>query len=47
MAKRKVGNQIASLTPDQKKSGIDLISMSSDGVQHTVEKLSTRATILL
>ncbi len=47
MAKRKAGNQTANLTPDQKKSGIDPIYLSTDGVRHTVEKLSTRATTLL
>jgi len=41
------GNQIASLTPDQKKSGIDPIYLAVEGVQHTVGKLSTRATTLL
>ncbi len=47
MAKRRVGSQIASLTPDQKKSRIDPIYLVSDNVQHTVGKLSTRATTLL
>jgi hypothetical protein len=47
MAKRRADNQIDSLTPDQKKSAIDLIYLSADGVQHTVGKLSTRATTLL
>jgi hypothetical protein len=47
MAKRKVGSQIANLTPDQKKSGIDLIYLAIEGVQHTIEKLSTRAITLL
>jgi hypothetical protein len=43
----KTGNQIASLTPDQKKSRIDPIYLASGDVRHTVEKLSTRATTLL
>jgi hypothetical protein len=47
MVKRKAGNQIANLTPDQKKSGIDPIYLAIDNVPHTVEKLSTRATTLL
>jgi len=47
MAKRRAGSQIASLTLDQKKSWIDPIYLASDDVQHTVGKLSTRATTLL
>jgi hypothetical protein len=47
MAKRRVGSQIISLAPDHKKSGIDLIYLISEGVQHTVEKLLTSATTLL
>jgi hypothetical protein len=47
MPKRRAGNQIASLTLDQKKSGIDPIYLAADDVQHTVEKLLTRATTLL
>ncbi len=47
MAKRKVGSQIANLTLDQKKSGINLIYLAAEGVQHIVEKLSTIATTLL
>jgi hypothetical protein len=47
MAKRKAKSQIASLTPDQKKSGIELIYLSANGVQHIIEKLSTRVTTLL
>jgi hypothetical protein len=47
MVKRKAGNQIANLTPDQKKSGIDPIYLAIDNVPHTIEKLSTRATTLL
>jgi len=41
------GVKIASLTPDQKKSKIDPIYLSTDGVRHTIGKLSTRATTLL
>jgi hypothetical protein len=47
MAKRKVRNQIANLTSDQKKSGIDPIYLASDDVRHTIGMLSTRATSLL
>ncbi len=47
MAKRRAGSQIASLTPDQKKSGIDPIYLVVDDVRHTVGKLSTRASTLL
>jgi hypothetical protein len=44
MVERKVGSQIGSLTPDHKKSGIDPIPVCAEGVQHTVGKLSRRAT---
>jgi hypothetical protein len=47
MAKRRPRNQIANLTPDQKKSGIDPIYLAADNVRHTVGKFSTRATTLL
>jgi hypothetical protein len=47
MAKRKAESQPVSLTPNQIKSGIDLIYLAADNVQHTVGKLSTRATTLL
>ncbi len=47
MAKRKAKSQIGNLTPNHSKSGIDLIPMHVDDVQHTVGKLSTRATTLL
>jgi len=47
MAKRKIGSQTASLAPDQKKSGIDLIYLATDDVRHTIGKLSRRATTLL
>jgi hypothetical protein len=46
MAKRRAGSQVANLTPDQKKSGIDPIYFSADDVQHIIEKLLTRATTL-
>ncbi len=44
MAKRKVGSQTASLTPNQEKSGIDSIFLALDNVPHTVGKFSTRTT---
>jgi hypothetical protein len=47
MAKRKVDSQIDSLTLDHQKSGIDPTLRRAGGVQHTVGKLSTRATSLL
>jgi hypothetical protein len=47
MAKRRAESQTANLISDQKKSGIDLIYLSANGVQHIVGKLSTRATTLL
>jgi hypothetical protein len=47
MAKRRVESQIVSLTPNQKKSGIDLIYLAEGGVRHTIGKLSTRTTTLL
>jgi hypothetical protein len=47
MAKRRVGSQTASLTFDQKKSGIDPIYLAAEGVQYTNGKLSMRATTLL
>jgi len=47
MAKRRAGSQIASLTPDHKKLGIDPIYLASGVVSHIVGKLSTRATTLL
>ncbi len=47
MAKRRVGNQIDSLTPDHWKVRIGPISLRASGVWHTIEKLSTRDTTLL
>jgi hypothetical protein len=43
MAKRKVGSQTASLTPDHEKLGIDPTFMCAGGVQHIVEKLLMKA----
>jgi len=37
MVKRRAKSQIASLTPDHKKSGIDLIYLVVGGVRHTLE----------
>jgi len=39
--------ETGSLTPDQKKSGIDPIYLAANNMPHTIEKLSTRATTLL
>jgi hypothetical protein len=47
MAKKKVGSQTGSLTPDRGKSGIDPIPLRAGGVRHAVGKLSTRATTLV
>jgi len=47
MAKRRVGSQIGSLTPDHQKSGINPISSREGGVQHIVGKISMRAIALL
>jgi len=47
MAKRRARSQIANLTPNQKKSGIDPIYLAADDVRYTVGKLSTKATTLL
>jgi hypothetical protein len=47
MAKRKAGSQIANLTPDHKKSGIDLIYLAAGGMPHIVGKHLTKATTLL
>jgi len=47
MAKRRAWSQTASLTPDQKKSGIDPIYLAEDNMRHIIGKLSTRATTLL
>jgi len=37
MAKRRAKNQIVSLTPDQKKLGIDPIYLASKGMPHNLE----------
>ncbi len=47
MAKRKVGSQIGSLSPDHKKSGINLIPLRAGGMQHAVGKILTRAITLV
>jgi hypothetical protein len=47
MAKRKAKNQTNNLTSDHGKSGIDRIPLHVGGVQHVVQKLSTRATTLV
>jgi len=47
MTKRRAGSQTVSLTPDQKKSGIDPIYYAKEGVWHIIKKLSTRTTTLL
>jgi hypothetical protein len=43
MAKRKVGRQIGNLTPNHEKLRIDPIPSRAGGVQHAIEKLSTKA----
>jgi len=45
--KKRARSQTASLTPDQKKSGVNPIYLATDNVPHIVGKLSTRATTLL
>jgi len=47
MAKRRARSQIANLILDHKKSGIDLIYLSADNMQHTITKLSMKTTTLL
>jgi hypothetical protein len=47
MGKRRAGSQTDNLTPDHKKSGIDLFPTSDSSVQHGVGKISTRATTLV
>jgi hypothetical protein len=47
MGKRKAGSQTANLTPDHKKSGIDLFPTSELKVQYVVGKILTRATSLV
>ncbi len=45
--KRKAGSQIDNSTPDHKKSRIDPTLVRAGGVQHTIGKLSMRATTFL
>jgi hypothetical protein len=45
--KERAKSQIANLTLDQKKSGIDPIYLAAYDVPHIVGKLSTRATTFL
>jgi hypothetical protein len=47
MTERKAKSQIASLTSDQKKSGIDSIYLATNDVRHTIGKLLMKATTLL
>jgi len=47
MGKRRAGSQTGSLTPDHKKSGIDLFPTSELRVQYVVAKISTRSTSLV
>ncbi len=47
MGERRAGSQTDSLTPDHKKSGIDLFPTSELRVQYVVETISTRATSLI
>ncbi len=47
MGKRRAGSQTGSLTPDNKKSGIDLFPTFELRVQYVVGKISTRATSLV
>jgi hypothetical protein len=41
---KRAGNQTGNLTPDHKKSRIDPTSVCEDGVQHTIEKILSKAT---
>jgi hypothetical protein len=47
MGKRRAGSQTGSLTPDHKKSGIDIFPTSELKVRYVVGKISTRATSLI
>jgi hypothetical protein len=47
MAKKRVGSQIANLTPNQKRSGIDPIYLAANDMQHNIGKLLMKATTLL
>ncbi len=42
MVKSKVENQIGNLTPDHKKSRIDLIFLRASDVKYTIAKILTR-----
>jgi hypothetical protein len=46
MAKRKTRRQTANLILDHKKSRIDSIYLVAGGMQHTIGKISTKATTL-
>jgi hypothetical protein len=47
MGKRRAGSQTGSLTPDHKKSGIDLFPTCELRVRYVVGKILTRATSLV
>jgi hypothetical protein len=47
MAKRKVGSQTDTLTPDHGKSGIDPIPLRAGDVRHIVGKFLMKATTLV
>jgi len=47
IAKRRAWSQIVNLTPNHKKSKIDLIYLAAWGMRHTIGKLSMKATTLL
>jgi hypothetical protein len=47
MAKKRTESQIANLTPDQKKSGIDTIYLATEDMPCTVEKILMKAITLL
>jgi hypothetical protein len=47
MAKKMVGNQIANLISNHKKSGITLTSLHAGDMPHTIRKLLMKATTLL
>jgi hypothetical protein len=47
MAKKRVGSQTTNLTRNHKKLKINLIYLATEGMRHTVGKLSTRTTTSL
>jgi hypothetical protein len=47
MGKRRAGSHIANLTPDHKKSGIDLFPTFELRVRYVLGKISTKATSLV